>query len=378
MAVALGLKRLVPASLRHSLSRRLLDLAALPKAFRARRAASASRGSIRVFYGHERLGTDRDLVHGGLVKFQRMQAVWPNTPLDFNVLYMVSSAMPAGAAWLADAARRGGAAIAWNQNGTSTPAWPGPGWRNDNAAMRPLLRRADHVFYQSAFCKEAADRFVGTPRGTWEVLHNAVDTETFTPAVGGRPPGEPVLLLGGNQDQRYRLETALGALASLARRGMAARLLVTGGMGWSDDGQRDATEMAHAAGVADRVSFLGRYSQRDAPALMRRADLLLHTKYNDPCPGLVVEALACGLPVVYSASGGVPELVGPEAGVGVPAEATFERIVPPDPEALADGVERVLAALPRYAEAARRRAVERLDLRPWLERHRIVFEELRG
>src|SRR5207248_3199179 len=81
----------------------------------------------------------------------------------------------------------------------------------------------------------------------------------------------------------------------------------------------------------------GRYAQRDAPALYRRAHLLLHTKRNDPCPNVVLEALSCGLPVVHSASGGLPELVGREAGIGVPDEGDWEHDVPPDPEALAVG-----------------------------------------
>ena len=122
MAVAHGLRRLVPASLRHRLSRIALDLTALPSGLRALRAASPGRGTIRVFYGHDHLGTDTEIVHGALVKFQRMQALWPNSPGGFNVLYMVSSGMPAGAAWLSDLARRGGAALAWNQNGVSTPS----------------------------------------------------------------------------------------------------------------------------------------------------------------------------------------------------------------------------------------------------------------
>jgi glycosyltransferase involved in cell wall biosynthesis len=102
----------------------------------------------------------------------------------------------------------------------------------------------------------------------------------------------------------------------------------------------------------------------------------LHTKVNDPCPTLVLEALASGLPVVYPASGGTVELVGDEAGIGVPHPETWARDEPPAPEALAEAVDRVLGGLAGYSEAARVRAVERFSLDPWLDRHAALFAEL--
>ena len=129
-------------------------------------------------------------------------------------------------------------------------------------------------------------------------------------------------------------------------------------------------------GLEGRVHALGRYSQADAPAIFRRAHVLLHTKVNDPCPSVVIEALATGVPVVYPASGGVPELVGEDAGIGVPHAAGFERDEPPSAEALADAVSRILRDLRGYSAAARARAVERFSLEPWLDRHAELFEGL--
>ena len=130
-------------------------------------------------------------------------------------------------------------------------------------------------------------------------------------------------------------------------------------------------------GIADRVELVGRYAQRDAPALYGRAHVLLHPKVRDPCPNVVLEALACGVPVVHSASGGVPELVG-DAGIGVPSETTWEQDVPPEPGELAEAVRTVLASLSDFRARARARAVERFDLAPWIERHAALFSELVG
>ncbi|MFL6029926.1 MAG: hypothetical protein ACJ74D_07850, partial [Gaiellaceae bacterium] len=82
------------------------------------------------------------------------------------------------------------------------------------------------------------------------------------------------------------------------------------------------------------------------------------------------------LPVVYAASGGTVELVGDEAGIGVPHPESWERDEPPAAGAFADAVRRVLAERERYATAARRRAVERFALGPWLDRHDAVFRDV--
>jgi glycosyltransferase involved in cell wall biosynthesis len=315
-----------------------------------------------------------EIAVGGIVKLQALSAEYPNTRLRFNVLYLVSSRLPEGAVQLAQWARRKGARIVVNQNGVAYPAWHGEGWETTNAPMRALLANADHVFYQSAFCKVSADRFVGPPRGHWEILHNAVDTSLFTPPPS--PSSRPLtLLLGGSQDMRYRFESAVRTLAVLKDRGRDVRLIVTGRIRWHRDAaasRAEADDVMSSLKVTEDVSLTGPYVQRDAPDIFRRADILLHTKYNDPCPAVVIEAMASGLPVVYSASGGVPELVG-DAGIGVPAEQSWERDIPPDPVKLADAVEAVDRERAVFAQRARHRAVASLNLEQWLARHRAVF-----
>lgn len=351
----------------------------LPRQRAIRKALLPPSGEIRVFYGHDHIPRPDDHAYGGIVKFQRMQSLYPNSPACFNVLYMVSSQSPRGAAHLARVAQKKGLALVWNQNGVAYPGWHGPGWEQVNGPMAKILHSADYVFYQSEFCRLSADRYLGERQGPWEILYNSVDTSVFTPPEGDPAPGELVILLGGTQYQYYRFATAVETLARVCRSQPETRLIVTGRLSWIADEKeafRLAQDLAIKLKVKDRVEFLGPYAQTDAPAIYRRAHLLLHTKYNDPCPGLVVEAMASGLPVVYSHSGGVPELVGPDAGIGVPAELNWERDLPPDPESLAQAVLKVAERYREYTHAARRRAVENFDLQPWLQRHKDIFSGL--
>jgi len=86
--------------------------------------------------------------------------------------------------------------------------------------------------------------------------------------------------------------------------------------------------------------------------------------------------MACGLPVVFSASGGVPELVGPSGGVGVPAPLDWEKDHPPAPARMAEGVLKIVADYRSYSESARNRVVKCFDVRPWVQKHKIVFDNL--
>jgi glycosyltransferase involved in cell wall biosynthesis len=324
---------------------------------------------VRVFYGHDLLPAPGDPAAGGTAKFQRLATRFANSPTDFTLLYLGSTWLPRDLVPLLWLARRRGAPIVVNQSGVAYPGWAGEATDELNRQFRRALLAADHVLYQSEFCKRSADAFLGEPRGSWEMLHNAVDVERFAPSA--TPPRDgPVLLLGGDQTQAYRMEVALRTLAQVVRSEPHARLLVTGRVVSSP------APLIAELGLRGKVELLGRYAQRDAPDLFRRAHLLLHTKVKDPCPSAVIEAMACGLPVVYAASGGTVELVGDEAGIGVPHPDGWDRDEPPPPDRLAEAVATVLAALPSYGAAARRRAVERFALGPWLDRHADLFDEL--
>lgn len=335
----------------------------------------ASSNDVRVFYGQQHIPTRTEFAHGGMVKFQWMQDLFPNSPDLFNILYMVSSQPPTGAEHIAKTAKKIGAKFFWNQNGVAYPGWYGWRYKDRNKVMASVLHQADYVFYQSEFCKMAADKFLGPISAPSEILYNPIDTEVFVPASLPHPGLN--LLLAGNQYQFYRLEAAVKTLALVRKHHPESRLMITGKLNWLPDPQETqkiAQDLIESLDVAEAVDFLGTYTQAEAPQIFAKAHILLHTRYNDPCPTVVLEALASGIPVVYSHSGGVPELVGEQAGIGIPAKLDWETEQPPAPEALAEAILTISHNHSQYAQAARQRALSKFDIKPWLKRHQEVFE----
>ena len=338
------------------------------------------RHAPRVHYGGVQVPPVDAMCLGGQVKIQRLQPFFPDTAPNADLLYFVSSSLPAHwlpAYWNALRDRR---RIVWNHSAVSYRAvWPDVHWDDDNMLLEQGMHAADYVIYQSRFAREIADRFLGSFDGPSEVLYNAVDTGHFVPGRSGTVRREPTILLGGTQYRLSSVEIALLALAALRRRIPRARLLVTGSLCWASDvsvAMRTACALAAKLGVADAIEFLGGYTQAEAPRIYGRADLLIHTRYDDLCPNVVIEAMACGLPIVYSRTGGTPELVGDMAGAGVETGHDWEVECFAHPDEWADAIEEVLAAPERYGDAARARAVEHFDLKPWIGRHREIFESV--
>jgi glycosyltransferase involved in cell wall biosynthesis len=131
--------------------------------------------------------------------------------------------------------------------------------------------------------------------------------------------------------------------------------------------------MVTALGLAKCVRRRARFSQADAVAMYQDHDILIHPKYMDPCPTVVLEAMACGLPVVGSASGGMPEMVEKSCGVLVSGPINWEARHTPSGNDLAQAVAHVAENLECMSSAARRIAVERFSVAPWVEAHRRIF-----
>ncbi|MCS7240864.1 MAG: glycosyltransferase [Candidatus Bipolaricaulota bacterium] len=190
------------------------------------------------------------------------------------------------------------------------------------------------------------------------VVYNGIDTAFFQPDQALREKLRRELGVGntfvwlsvGRLEPQKDHHTLLRAFALLGA--YEATLIIVG------EGRlrHELEELANSLGLDDRVRFLGR--RQDIPALMNAADAFVLSSVWEGFPLVLVEALACGLPVVATDSGGPRELLDEER-VGY-------LVQPKDPTALAQAMRLVMELSPterqRMGERGRRHILNRFDL----------------
>jgi glycosyltransferase involved in cell wall biosynthesis len=153
------------------------------------------------------------------------------------------------------------------------------------------------------------------------VVPCGVDLDLFRPngPVAPRPPVGFRLLVVSRLVERKGIGNVITAMTSLPD----AELVVAGGPPAAelagDPQARRLAALAERLGVAGRVRFVGRVGRSDLPALYRSADLVVNVPWYEPFGIVPLEAMACGVPVVASAVGGlVDSVVDDVTGVHVP------------------------------------------------------------
>ncbi len=232
-----------------------------------------------------------------------------------------------------------------------------------------LMKHARAVVFQSHLSREAYVKFLGhTPGGVPEtVIPNGVDLEEFQPRGGLKLEGTPALIISSAVLRLHkRLQEAIRLVNHLARCYPEIRLHVLGNC--------DRLVYAVVSSLdTSRCVFHHRVAPQDLARFYAAADVQLSLGILDPCPNVVCEGLASGLPVVTPAESGAMELIGESnRHWTVQENLQLEKYrslfvaseIPQIPmQRYAERLKSIVDNLPAEKERARARAEEALDIR---------------
>lgn len=199
---------------------------------------------------------------------------------------------------------------------------------------------------------------IGVEESRISVLRNGVDLEVFRPLGGPKSArAHKRLLVVGHLKEGKGHRLAIDAMARLEN----YELTVVGDGPLRSELERHARD----CGVQDRVLFTGRVAHGELPRFYNDADALVLASEREGMPNVVLEALACGTPVVATAVGGIPEILSdPVAGTLMTSHS---------PQALVNGVRELFDRYP--SRAAVRRFAERFDWHATVRGQVAVFRE---
>lgn len=228
---------------------------------------------------------------------------------------------------------------------------------------------ADKIIYQSEFSlKWWNQRFGGLTKPV-STVHNGVNLGVYSPGVGQASSLIYKLLvvegsLGGGYEDG--LGNAVRLAEGLAARGWPMEVLVAGEVS-------EPLKTEWAAKSAVPLKWAGLVTREAVPELMRSAHLLFSADVHPACPNSVIEALACGLPVVSFDTGSLSELVIPACGFIAPYGSNSWKLEAPDVDSLAAGAEIVLKDWANFSAAARKRAESAFGLEMMVDKYLDVL-----
>ncbi len=238
-----------------------------------------------------------------------------------------------------------------------------------NNLLLATIRRhlADSIVYQSQFSRSWWNTVYGSIRQPNCVVYNGIDLSAFTPNGAHRRPENRfrILLvegrLGGGNEQG--LQNAILLARELDRR-MPGKVELT----IAGDVPPGLQNLYAGADTQKRlINWAGVVKRSDVPFLDRSAHVLFSADLNAACPNSVIEAMACGLPVIAFSTGSLPELIENGAGIVAPYGSNYWALEPPGIPPLADAAQKVFEQQESFRPAARARAESAFGLDPMLD-----------
>jgi glycosyltransferase involved in cell wall biosynthesis len=207
------------------------------------------------------------------------------------------------------------------------------------------LRRADRVLCVSESLAGEVRRELGDSSAHVSVLPNGIDLERFRPSAERRPPGARLVTVAALEEYKNPL-LLLEAMALVVGQLPSATLEIAG----EGSLRPQMLERIRALGLSRSVSLLGQVERDQVAALLRdRCDLLVVPSRSETFGVAVIEALACGHPVVSTRCGGPEEIL---------TEPWLGRLCGHDPRELADAILAEHRSLPERDPARLHRYVE--------------------
>ena len=189
-------------------------------------------------------------------------------------------------------------------------------------ATRRVLNEADRVICVS---RDLAGKvhLLGAPKEKIHWIPNGVDTNLFTPGDQrkerknlGWPETKKVVLFVGNVIETKGVGDLVDAVSEIekGRKRVPDYLVIIAGLG--GEYERKLRDMVSRRRLESKIRFLGPQPYDKVHTLMRACDILCLPSWREGWPLVLVEAMACGRPVVAASTGGIPEIVtGPELGI---------------------------------------------------------------
>jgi glycosyltransferase involved in cell wall biosynthesis len=169
---------------------------------------------------------------------------------------------------------------------------------------RRTIRRADAITVEAQ---------TGVPDGhpNVVVIRPGIDIDRFKPRDGGEPEAGRIVAVG-RLLPRKGYDVLIRAVSRVVRSLPSARLFIVG----AGPQEQSLRELAGQLGADASVTFTGNISRPDLIKLLQSAEVFCHpAKWESFFPAAPLEAMACGLPMIVSSAGALPELVGKFAGI---------------------------------------------------------------
>ena len=230
-------------------------------------------------------------------------------------------------------------------------------------------RLAGRVIYQSQFIKQWWEDWYRPARVPASVILNGVDLNRYTPSGLHERPSQHYRLLVVEGSLAGGLDSGLFDAADLANtlsKKFKIELMIVGRV---DGRAKNKLKNQNAF----RIQFMGAIPREQIPWLMRSSHLLFSAEVNPPCPNSVIEALACGLPVIGFNTGSLAEIVQGDAGRLIPYGGNPWKLDPPDIPSLADAATEVLEDQPRFRKLAREQAESKLGLDKMVDEYLMIL-----